>query len=467
MKKIKFLAFFALVALCFSMLAFKTSNTNNAYASQTLSTETIDVGTLVTDKVITDSTKKYILTGTAAERTITFVNDSLLEKTFYVTIEHLYISTEEMAPLIVIQDNGHKTTVNFCIKGYNEIAGTSNGAIMLRKYFDEEHEVADNAEIVVNFSTDSNGTLELKSVKDNLKSPTFLIQENVNASINLSSHSTKLTAFAVNSTTYDTFEEGIAEASKDASKIYCKMSFERADTVQNKIEFHMMGHGTQVDSVFLDETQTKFTPTKLSNVDGLVFYGWYKDVTLNHKWNPKTDTVTEDMTLYAGWFIPGPETPSEDGKLPVWAIVLISVSSFVILLGNAYVIVYFCAYKKGKLNNKFFNLIYKPFANNKPETKQPIKTETKEKAEKKKDFKKAESKNSEKIKTQKTEAKTKENKKENAKEPKAETKEKTQSKNNDSKKESLNKNTKNNANKSKQTQKTQTKTKKQLNKKSK
>lgn len=35
--------------------------------------------------------------------------------------------------------------------------------------------------------------------------------------------------------------------------------------------------------------------------EGFVFDGWYLDSGGTIPWNPETDTVTESMTLYAGW----------------------------------------------------------------------------------------------------------------------------------------------------------------------
>ncbi len=420
MKKIKILAFFMMTALCFSLLFFKASP-NNAYATENSNTERIDVSELVSDKVITDSTKKYILTGTGDGRTITIINDSLLEQTFYITIENLFMVANNPAPVISIQGNLQKTTVNFNIQGSNELYGNLFGAIHLKKYEDPEIENINNAKIVVNFSTTQNGTIELTSVVENISSPTFYIQDNVDASINLCEYNTKLTSFTVNGRGFDTFNEGITEASKDASKTNSKIRLEKADSIQNKIEFNMMGHGLQVESVLLPETQTKYSPNKIPNADGLVFDGWYKDITLNHKWNPKTDMVTEDLTLYAGWLVPGENDDSSNGKLPIWAIVLISVSSFVILIGNAYVLIYFCAYKKNKLNNKFFNTIYKPFKIK--ETEIETKENKKEKS----------------LTDNKKQTKDAENKSESKKTSKI----KNQDNKNTSKKEILNKNAKN------------------------
>lgn len=35
--------------------------------------------------------------------------------------------------------------------------------------------------------------------------------------------------------------------------------------------------------------------------EGWVFTGWYSDSACKNRWNIKTDTVTDSMTLYAGW----------------------------------------------------------------------------------------------------------------------------------------------------------------------
>lgn len=35
--------------------------------------------------------------------------------------------------------------------------------------------------------------------------------------------------------------------------------------------------------------------------EGFVFTGWYTDRGCTQKWNPDSDTVTNSMTLYAGW----------------------------------------------------------------------------------------------------------------------------------------------------------------------
>ena len=492
MKKIKILAFFAMITLCLSLVLFKPAAPNNAYATENSNEVEVKVDELTSQNTIfTDSTKKYILLGNSEGKTITFVNDSLVEKTFYITLNNLFLSASEDHPVISIQDVGVKTTVHFNIQGSSELYGTIRGAIHLGKYFKEGIEIAENPKIVVDFSTEDNGTIELLSNEEILgfgtrKSQTIFIDENVDATIGLCKHNTKLTSFTVNDHGLDTFEEGIAEATGNASKSKCKIRLEKSDIVQNRIEFNMMGHGNQVSSVLLPEDQTTYTPNKVADTDGLVFYGWYKDITLNHKWNPKTDTVTEDITLYAGWFIPAENKNADSSSFPVWAIIVISVSAFVILLANAYVLVYFCLYKKGKVGGKFFNAIYKPLKPSSEKQSDPAKEQTTKKESEPKKEKSPKKQKEQDVSTQIKETKAeKTTKKENAKaedkksKSDAETKskgaqkqksanaEKNQSTKNGSKKESLNKNNKNNNSKNKTKTNSETKQKKDLNKKSK
>lgn len=35
--------------------------------------------------------------------------------------------------------------------------------------------------------------------------------------------------------------------------------------------------------------------------EGYTFTGWYRDFACYEKWDMETDTIQEDMTLYAGW----------------------------------------------------------------------------------------------------------------------------------------------------------------------
>ena len=35
--------------------------------------------------------------------------------------------------------------------------------------------------------------------------------------------------------------------------------------------------------------------------EGYVFTGWYRDAACDIPWQPQTDTIQQDITLYAGW----------------------------------------------------------------------------------------------------------------------------------------------------------------------
>lgn len=42
-------------------------------------------------------------------------------------------------------------------------------------------------------------------------------------------------------------------------------------------------------------------PVETPSREGCIFDGWYLDPGLKYSWDPEQDTVTESMTLYAGW----------------------------------------------------------------------------------------------------------------------------------------------------------------------
>ncbi|MCL2054474.1 MAG: InlB B-repeat-containing protein [Oscillospiraceae bacterium] len=67
------------------------------------------------------------------------------------------------------------------------------------------------------------------------------------------------------------------------------------------VEFDTDGGGTIADLLALDgDTITAPTaPTKT----GYTFGGWYKEAACTNEWNFATETVTEDITLYAKWII--------------------------------------------------------------------------------------------------------------------------------------------------------------------
>lgn len=65
------------------------------------------------------------------------------------------------------------------------------------------------------------------------------------------------------------------------------------------VTFDTLG-GTSVESqkrMYGELLEEPEIPTR----EGYVFDGWYRDTNSKLPWNLKTDTVTESMTLYAGW----------------------------------------------------------------------------------------------------------------------------------------------------------------------
>jgi uncharacterized repeat protein (TIGR02543 family) len=65
------------------------------------------------------------------------------------------------------------------------------------------------------------------------------------------------------------------------------------------VTFDSLG-GTAVESqkyLYGDLVEVEETPTR----EGYTFTGWYRDANLTLPWDLENDTVTEPMTLYAGW----------------------------------------------------------------------------------------------------------------------------------------------------------------------
>ena len=65
------------------------------------------------------------------------------------------------------------------------------------------------------------------------------------------------------------------------------------------VEFDTLG-GTSVESQTLmygDSVEEPEDPTR----EGYVFTGWYQDKNCTYEWDMETNTVSESMTLYAGW----------------------------------------------------------------------------------------------------------------------------------------------------------------------
>lgn len=59
--------------------------------------------------------------------------------------------------------------------------------------------------------------------------------------------------------------------------------------------------GSDVPAVSELEYGDPLPPVDAPSREGYVFTGWYRDPDCSVPWQARTDTVTEDVTLYAGW----------------------------------------------------------------------------------------------------------------------------------------------------------------------
>ena len=76
------------------------------------------------------------------------------------------------------------------------------------------------------------------------------------------------------------------------------------------VTFDVQGVGTAPQKISV-EKDSKLTDAQLPNLtaDGKAFDGWYKESSCMTKWNKDTDTVTQDIALYAKWYNSQPWTP--------------------------------------------------------------------------------------------------------------------------------------------------------------
>ncbi len=65
------------------------------------------------------------------------------------------------------------------------------------------------------------------------------------------------------------------------------------------VEFDLQGHGT-MDSIRVTAGEKINKPADPA-AEGYIFTGWYKDAVCKDEWDFDTDTVSGDITLYAGW----------------------------------------------------------------------------------------------------------------------------------------------------------------------
>ena len=66
------------------------------------------------------------------------------------------------------------------------------------------------------------------------------------------------------------------------------------------VRFDLCGHGEAVEAICVTSGDTLEKPDN-PRAEGFTFIGWYREASCEWKWDFDTDTVTEDMTLYAGW----------------------------------------------------------------------------------------------------------------------------------------------------------------------
>lgn len=82
-------------------------------------------------------------------------------------------------------------------------------------------------------------------------------------------------------------------------RVYAKWKDTESEVQEYVVTFNSMG-GSEIDSITVEEGVLLTKPTDPTYA-GYIFNGWYKDEELQTEWNFATDTVTENITLYAEW----------------------------------------------------------------------------------------------------------------------------------------------------------------------
>lgn len=114
----------------------------------------------------------------------------------------------------------------------------------------------------------------------------------------------------VNSDTAGEYADAIEPSGADAGSNYA-ISYKKGkltvlDTpVSCTVTFDMQGHGHGTAPDSADYTSiaagSKIKKPTDPTAEGYLFSGWYKDEACKEAWDFDKDTVTEDLTLYAGW----------------------------------------------------------------------------------------------------------------------------------------------------------------------
>ena len=82
-------------------------------------------------------------------------------------------------------------------------------------------------------------------------------------------------------------------------RVYAKWKDSESEVQEYVVTFNSMG-GSAIESIMVAEGSLLTKPTE-PTYTGYIFDGWFKDEELQTEWNFATDTVTEDITLYAKW----------------------------------------------------------------------------------------------------------------------------------------------------------------------
>lgn len=70
------------------------------------------------------------------------------------------------------------------------------------------------------------------------------------------------------------------------------------------VSFDLQGHGTQKTyEDYVVKAGSTIKEPEAPTENGCIFFGWYRDASCSKAWDFATDTVQEDLTLYAGWAV--------------------------------------------------------------------------------------------------------------------------------------------------------------------
>lgn len=348
----KFLHVFLVIFAIFAFFSFAflqpTKSIAIASSSETNTVEIIDLSVTTSDLVITDTSKHYKLTNKNSNLNILIENTLNMECDFYITFSRVELTGTFLMPTIRIIDNGYKTNVFFYLEGTNKISANSNHGVMLLSTSNEEID-ENNSRVSVVFATETSGSLELINVFGS--APVLSIKEGLATDFQINTKKSEVDNFLINGAVSE-FDEDFNKCTQ-AEKIRTHLSLKCKENKQHTIRFNTMGYGT-IDSISASDGSKIITPP-IPTADNLEFYAWYKDNLLSQKWT-ENDTISEDITLYAGWVKPQEKTTSTDSNTKT---ILYIVLGAIALLTVVFVSLYLVAYKKGKIKSNFLDKLFK------------------------------------------------------------------------------------------------------------